>query len=599
MEKNSFITNENRSSSFCDPTSILQAAIKQIEIFTTDSTSLDIGENGQLVAKKSSGLEKAIELTRQFIGPLFFSQIRQDQAQKISHIKKELLHARDIIQSHLLLIEKLNNGDSSQKKIAHWALETITSYNTIISNHRSSVGGFERNQLLQDAELAEISLPYTVSLKYNSDPNAHLIHKAIQNVSEVLTIPKSPRDYLNVNPTHKKSLQVMIDSFHLKAIRKIQEVDQLHTLGEFVNLIKQAPVEIDEEKDSHLTVMRQKLEIAPGSTISLVGSFKKHMPDAKLMSIPILDTLHVSIESTQTGFPYPSQYVACAWGDPLVNINPIRPEQTPLFSALEDQKKQTIHGLLYDHNVLNKSKQLFKMNKDTFDKNATVFIQLHRDLYQSIVKASMNPPEDTENIINQFYEMVSNSSSSFDLLTLVQQQILDMTIHGPSKALQEAWLNGVTQLRIGSPNEKIQIAKDILNAEREKLQATLNPDNDPTNAFIHLMGNILGPAFQDITLLYMSEKIGYEPPELTEFQQKIQISAFHQLIQFLNLLNNYSSDISEEEMKSLLEKMMKDLINLFNLNSFNANDHSIAITQEVNDYLQSRFVVNQPEHTSE
>ena len=132
-------------------------------------------ENGSLIAMKSKPLERVISLARHFIVPIFSDQARQEREKKLSQIKQEILRARDIIQSHSSLIDKLKNGGPNQQKLAESALNAIKRYNAVVERDYSTwttkydFYNFERNQILSDEEIkvSRLSCPMPFLLNLN------------------------------------------------------------------------------------------------------------------------------------------------------------------------------------------------------------------------------------------------------------------------------------------------------------------------------------------------------------------------------------------------------------------------------------------------
>jgi hypothetical protein len=576
---------KQKSIHVCDPASVLQAAIEQINIFTQDAASLDIADNGRLVALNTKGLEKVICLARAFIGPILSEHIRQKQEVKLNQIKKELLQARDVIQSHFQLIERFKAGNPHQRTLAFLALEAIKRYNAIVDN-ASSVQpkahsyNYERQKLLLDSEIKgqQIRLPHAVSVRYDSHPNHFAAQNRIQQLSHSFCKIKS----IPIASTHKKNTQVMIDAFRMKSIRKIQQdLDQKDSLGEILNLIKQTPIEIDEVSLAPFIKMCQSITIMPGSTLVLTAIFEKPSSEARLMSIPILKELYFKHESTQTGYPYPSQYAACALCDLFIDANPLRSEKVPIFSQIEQRKKKLAQDLLFDTACRAKAKHLYRLNKQSINANIQAFIRAHRNLMQALMQAAARPVLNA--VLDDFYEYVASNPYSFDTLSGIQQQILEMAIIYPAKRLQEQWLNGYPPLREGTDVSKLKVAGQILKRERKEALAALEL-MPPLKSFISIMADILGQAGQAVTLQYMSEKIGFAPVKLSRFEQSIQMYAFKQLLSFLDEMQEGAIEPTWQS----IEKKMQDDCTFFTLE----DNLAANVSQELKIYFESRF--NEP-----
>lgn len=585
-----------------NPTSILQAALEQIEVFTKlGAGNLDVQDDGKIVATTASGLDKIKGLVRSLVGPVFSAKLRQEQERKINQIKQQLLNARDIIQSHSLLIEKFREGDPTEQKWAQWAFESIKSYNAIVSQSQNEEKqsskydsfNYERSQLLLDEEIKgkEIRLPHAVSIKFDSNPNNHPAQKTFKEISQGLQVGAEAKTCSAISPTPKKMDQVMLDAFRMKGIRKIQHHwESQQSIAEIMTLVQKTPISVHEESDSGLISMRQILEIIPGSILILTGAFKKQSVNSKLMSFPILEDFHLSLQFTQTGFPYPSQHTAWALSDSLVDARPMRSEHAPLFSAVEVKKKKIAQDLLYDPVQMTRAKQIHMTAKKCGDTDPSTLLHLHRGLHESLIKESGRAVDiDTGTILDNFYSFVETALSCFDILAQVQQKIVDLFFDFPFRKIQEEWLNGNPQLREGSYPDKLRVAADILNEERTKALRNLELEENPVNKFIHLMGQVLGLAGQSIILQFMSEKIGFAPPMLSDFEQKMQTCAFQHLLTFMDQLELGVKDQTEEEAQQQFEANIKKDMEIFSSTSIDAFGLAADLTQELEVYFNSRF----------
>ncbi len=600
-----------------DPASILRAAVEQIDVFTKlDVVSLGVKENGRLVPIQVHGLERIVGLARNFIGPIFFGQERQKQEKKLGRMKRELLRARDTIQSHSLLIEKLREGDSTQQNLAHSVLEAINRYNKIVVRNSRRPDwtsnydfyNYERSRLLSDEEIKgkEIRLPHQVSIKLESHPNSSKAQATIKKLSETLVSGVSCGKSLSVASVHKKGMQVMVDAFQMKAIRKIQEYLQAFSMCEILQLVKETSIVIHEEPGLGSVSMRQIIEISPGSFILLSGSFKKIGSDSKLMGFPIMEEFHSSLQSTQTGFPYPSQYAAWALANQLIDADPLRMEQVPLFARLEKRKKNIAQGLLFNHGLISKAKSHFKQTEEVFNLNAEKMIGLHRELFEMIIRhaRSVSMNESTA-LLNNFYDFISASNpegpSSFERLVGTQLQIIHLAITRPHKKLQEEWLNGYLPLREGSYQLKLQAAAQILQDERECALASIenlpnvHSQRSPIHPFIRMMVRVIGEASQSIILQYMSEKMGFTPPMLNDFEQKMQACAFQQLLTFLDELEGKRQpelkglNNADERKKHLEVKFRADIAIFESEGVDSLSGLASELTHELEVYFNSRF----------
>lgn len=590
---------------FENPAEALQAAIEKLEVFTQpEAGGLALQEDGSLIAVQGNALERVMGVARHFIAPLFSDQARQEREKKLSQIKQEILRARDILQSHSSLIDKLKDGEPSQQKLAQSALDAIQRYNAVVERDYSSwttkydFYNFERNQILLDEEIKgqPIELPHAVSIRYESHTNHHPAQKSLKELSKAFLGKSDATSRVQICPTHKKSEQFMLDTFRMKAVRMIQShLSNHHSMAEILNLVKQTPIEMEDEgATTGLIIMRQVLEETPGTKIILTGSFKRFSTDSKFMHMPMFDNFHLESHIAHAGFPYPSQHTGWALSESLVEAFPLRGEQVPLFQQVDQKRKRLAKALLFDQAFIQKSRLLSKLKREAFDQNRQAFLTLHQALQESILKACGKDSQEAIKILSTFYETVAAAPSAFDKLNHVQQKLNDLLIKEPAKLLEEEWLEAKgSLLRKGNHQEKLQQAGQLLQKHREELLAALDPSR-PLDAYIHLMGNILGESSQSAILQYFSEKIGFAPPMLNEFEQKIQACAFHQLIAFLDEFNENQFHTLETAKEKMIQLFHAE-IHLFNVETIDdLNQLSAQIVQELEVYFPSRFYQRYP-----
>ena len=404
-----------------DPKVILRKAIEALEMFTqTETSRLGVGEDGSLVASKESRLERVIALARCYIAPLFSDQLRKERQEKLGALKKAILDARDIVQSHSALIERFKKGDETQRTLAELALRAIDRYNAIVGQEslpsiKLDIYNYERQQLLRDQAIRgqQIELPVTY-IKYDSHSDSdrpHPAHQTLRELSQVLCIGAEKKKHSFISPTHKKNMQFMIDTFHMKAIRMIEQ-HLKKSVAEIVPLVKQGKLEIDEESNADQINMQQLIEVDAGSLIFVTGCFKRNMSHSKFMAMPILDSFRLSFQLTHTGFPYPSQHTGWALVDQWIEASPLRPDQTPLFQCINQRKKRLAHRLLFDHSFIQKARHHFKIKRDVFDQNRDIFLPLHRKLHQMLQKEAGK--EEVAPLLDAFYREAMHVSSPFD-----------------------------------------------------------------------------------------------------------------------------------------------------------------------------------------
>lgn len=579
---------------FQDPKIILQTAIEEIDVFTRlEASRLELGENGRLIAEEKSCLRKIVDLAYYYIGPFFSNQLRKEREKRLFELKKAILRARDVIQSHSALIEKFKEGDEAQRKLAESALLTIQRYNAIVAqdtskNFKSKTYHYERRQLLLDQEIRgrKIECPRVVSVKYESHPDCcYPAHKMLKELSQALSMGATSKDNQSISSTHKKNIPFMIDTFQMKAIRMI-ETHLQKPIAEIVPLVKQTLPEIDENSAADFIRMQQLIEAESGLVILVTGCFKRNESHSKFLTMPILDSFRLSFQLTHTGFPYPSQHTGWALADQWVEASPLWIDQTPSFQQINQRKKSLAHRLLFDWAFIQKIRQHFKIKRDIFDQNRHIFLPLHYQIQQALHQGVAS--EEAKQLLHLFYKEVECAPSVFDVLVQTQQQILDIFIKQPIQALEEKWLEAASPLRTGSCYEKFQAACLMFERYRQQVREQFDL-TDICQTYVLQQGILLNKAFQYIALQYQSEKMGFPPPFLNVFERKLQACAFQQLAAFLN---EYEQDLDVLDpiqiKKNLLSGYNKDL-EILQTKTGDENAAPFAIVKELEHYFNSRF----------
>lgn len=593
------MTSDKKEKNSYNPVAILQVAIEELDVFThPEATLIELGEDGRIKASQETSLEKMIGLARRYVAPLFSQKARQRQKEKIEQLKWAVLRVLDIIESHSPLFEKLKQGGSeSEKELVRTGLEVIKRYNSLLlkdevetSLKKRQFASYERAVLLADKEIKgrKIELPYQASILYESDPEKQLSTK----LRNVLSQTQRVGSIKIVAPTQKATHQFMVDTFRLKGRRLAEaHLSHLSFLEEIFELIRSTPVQILEDIQSQLIQMEQLLEIGPGSWILLTGCFKKNQNiDQKFMAMPVLDSFGLSSQLTHSGFPYPSQHLGWSLGEDWIVANPLRSEQTPLFSRIDRQKKELGQQLLNDPMFSRNASLLARKKGQVFNQHRSIFIPLHRQLQECLRDGfGLEPSESDQIVLDAFYEVVNLSISPFDFLVSTQEKIIDVFIKKPLQSLQEEWLSPKkTLLRTGTPQERLKVVSDKLDHHLQMACEQFN-SSDPQEAFILLQGTLLGSAFQGIVLQHLSEKIKFPPRMLGDFERRLQICAFEELLLFIEESKIDIDTLHEDDLKKRLEeewlKKIQFLVGVEN----DEDSFSCRLANELECYFNSRF----------
>lgn len=583
---------------FQDPKILFQTAIQELEIFThPEASHLEVNSEGHIVASKETSLEKAMRLASSFIAPIFSLNARQHQQKQMHRLKQAVLHALDTIQTLSPLFEKFKQGNESEKKLLQSAMDVISRYNQMLDEKKSDdlrkklLSNPVRNALLCDKEIKnkKIEIPHVASVLYDSDSEKKLSVKML----EILRQTQRVGVLKKITTIHKENSQFMVDTFRLKARRLAQtHLHQLSFLDEVYRLIQSVPVETYEDSISHIIHMQQMLEIGPGSWIVIRGAFKKNQNalNPTFMTMPILDSFGLSSQVFHSGFPYPSQHVGWTLGESWVAANPLRSDQVPLFFALDQQKKELAKKILFDPDFSHYSREIAKQKEHVFNAHASDFISLHRTLQEELRCArGLTTTEREKKIFDDFYDLSRKAPSCFRFFSSVQQKIIDLFIKEPLQSLQEEWLSPKkTALRFGDVRNRLEAASEKLEQQICLCSEKLQPHH-PEEAFIALQGTLMGETFKKILLQHQSEKIKFAPPMLDDFERRLQICAFEELLTFFNEFEQFQKKCSPQEIRDSLEKEWVKKIQIVNGKGLEESWLSSQITNELECYFNTRY----------
>ena len=614
------------------------------------SSRLTVGINGRLVAAQESPWKRVMGLARDYIAPFFSNKIKETQAKRLNEIKKAILQARDIVKSHAALIEKFKEGDEAQQHLAAYAISTIRLYNSVVAPTPSPeidffrnslcwkklnvferifckilrayahirsknltrkapktsilankwslerslttnrrVYNYDRHRLLSDHEIRgqPIELPRPVSVKYDSHRDSHPAQKMLKQLSQTLVNGATRKSNADICSTHKKTTQFMRDTFHMKAIRLIQSHLPRHSLvTDILPLVKKTPIEMDEESRPTETVMRQLLEVGPGFHILVTGCFNRLLSDSKFMSMPILDSFRISFQLTHTGFPYPSQHTGWALSDHWINAHPLRPDQVPLFQQVDERRKRLTHHLLFDQQTAQHACRQARAKREVFDLHRDLFLPLHHRCQLALKQGMLHEIDTVDPVLEAFYQEAAQAPSAFDLIVQTQEQISALFIQQPFQSLEEEWLGtAFTPLRTRSPQEKFQTACLRLEQRRSQAQGQVQAIG-PCRAYILQQGYLLGKAFQPIGLQYESEKMGFSPPLLSDFERKLQAVAFQQLLTFVT---HVESGLDVGSLDKIKQELLRDWSRDVDLLSMATIEEDRLLPSKIVDELEMYF----------
>lgn len=537
----------------------LHKAVRELSVFTQpDVTRLEIGTDGELNAARENRLKHMISLARLYVAPLASAQMKQNKDAELQRLKEALVKARDTIVEYTATIEQLQSGSDAERKFAAYALSVIERYNAIVRRNSPEKNqyDYQRQHLLHDPEIQghEIPLFRFVSVKLDSGLEKHPAQKILKQLRDSSGVKSEPSLRIPITSEQINIDRLMKDSFIVKVLRILGEHSKQQNAAEIRALISQNPINYDNSSVPGVTKISQFLEFGPGIRILLTGSFKQCNQTADSKLITRLAWQGLQLKIPHTGFPYSSQHTGWTLGRHWVDADPGDCSQTPFYKEIEQKRRKS--ALLHDEDqvFIIKTCDFARLKRIVFDSNRELFIPLHRRLQEAIQVGMQREISDKEKIVmDQYYDKVFKAPSAFDMLHRDQENLLSLFIEQPFSALNTALKNNAFSFSATTPQERHQKVFDLLENERKQAILKLDPQQ-VEDAFVLMQGELLGKAYQPVGLQYLSKKIGFTPPLLNDFEKKLQISAFSQLLTFID---HSTVDLKAENS----EKIKEDLLN--------------------------------------
>lgn len=272
----------------------LKTAIEELNVFTASEPShLSLGENGRLVAVKSSLLRRIFGFARPLFGFSLSDQEHREQEMRIKQLKERIFRLREIIQTNFHLIESFQKGTESQRKFAAFALKTIERYNDIVVGqshskiNKLSLFSKEHRRLFLDKEIkGHPIVSHQVKVGFNFPSSINPVQKMLKGLNE----PLSPRESFSngTSPIYKKTHQFIIDVFKVKARPMIQNKFSSHHRSS--EDLVEGEIEMKEEKETNCVRIEQQIkDLASGSVFVLMASFQlPNRLESQFMPIPTL-----------------------------------------------------------------------------------------------------------------------------------------------------------------------------------------------------------------------------------------------------------------------------------------------------------------------
>ncbi len=560
-----------------------EEAIKNIELFTAQNQSsstlqverLELTSSGAIIPHKLSNIE--------LIFRLFFSffSYSQEHKQRKLKVEQKILESITYLKSHWKVIEKLKEGNEDERNLAQLAAKAINRYNSLIKKVRTPPLSlidrvfktlYETSALAVGEDLkTEIDVPkdYSIYLRTSKkegvDVTMHKIASFLQEHGMLSSVPTAQE----------------IDFFYMKTITLANRSDlPLDLRKQVIGLMRETPItslienrnEI-ESPDSHTSFISLKQTLAPfpGEQITIEGSFKRDALSS-VASVPLPETFHVTTQAVQTGYPHPSQHMGWALSKALIPEMPIRKTLLPLFFPLFDEMQALAKKLLPEGSLNRTAKHLLLLKKEAFLDHQATFLALHRHLNHALVERSpyISTIKTTEAIENYFAGL-SDSPAPYERLSKGYDHLNQIFIDIPYKTILKKWEEDESVFS-GEPKERLHTIHSLYDKEINKAEGLLRRELIKSSTKVEkqaiiwaqLLGPHLGYAGKAIVLQYLSEKIGYPPPLMNDFESLIQTSAYRQLIAFIQGIEEaHKQTISVETIAAQMEKALKQEIRSF------------------------------------
>lgn len=375
-----------------ESTKELQKAIEILEKFSRDR------ENSSTF----SLLKKTISFAKQLFSPTHLDE------------QKSIHQAMDIIKKNTSFIQSLAKGTPQQKEWVSAAYSIIHRFNQLGTFFKKPPLSWRRwmGHLPIDIpnDLAEIKKETSYKFHHlDEDKDRFSLPSLIEKKSS--TVSEDP-----IAPSTQE-----IDAFRMKAITLLKHHEVRFTsIAEQLKIIREVPILLIDpppyaKSISHsIITMQQTLSPLPGETIELKGAFKRHHSQ----SIPIPESFHLASRSAQTGFPHPSQYTGWSLCPQIVSED------------LWVHKMQKMAKQLMPEGSLNKkAKHLLTAKHQTFNTHSQLFLNLHHQLNQRILKKAQFPENPT---LDTFYAILKTEKNVYDVLSRTHEIIVSKVWDSPT-----------------------------------------------------------------------------------------------------------------------------------------------------------------------
>lgn len=576
----------NKPTTQQDPTLLLQAAVDTLEKFATGNEQSAVPHvhhfdviDGNLKTYNRSLLNKM----RTFIGAVLSSDARKDIRQRKVRVQDKVLHSIDVVKSCYLLIEKFKQGNPKEQKLAESAVTAINRYNAIIGTTKKESSGWIKR-------LFRFLYEY-FGLTVDNALRAHTIDlplPAANSFNRKITQTFHSACYLPVPADVDVRLR---DAFIIKSAKLLEIEGFSNNTGEALKIARQAPITASTDKTTKAATLLQTWSPLPGIRINVSCSTSQ----GSLLP----QNCQISFQYVQTGFPHPSQHTGWALADQLIPPCPHRLDELKHLPELLKRKQMAAKALAPKGAMMARAISLLECKKQAFHHNTIELINRHRDLAMAILSASGEASSATETTVASFFDSLKHVEKPWEHLAEAHHAMADHFITRPHDSLQHTWLERTNPGLINNdPQVSYQTALEILDRQASKKLRPLTEIPRTTREYIICMGNIIKDAAHRITLQHLSEMMGFAPPMLSTFEQKLQTATYKQAEDFLSDLELVPSpEAAADRMRKLLDADC----GIFAAESFDALEEitvegmkevasAAKIVNELEGYFNTRFL---------
>ena len=557
-----------------------QAAIDKLDAFTSKNLS------------GNTSHEKTKDLMTKFLKPKITDR-KKDKKKENNEERTELLRVIHILNSHLLLIDKLNKRTGREQKLVTSALASIERFNAVIEKAAIAplslsqrianfLSGDVKNSILRNLPLIRIPEPGTKKIgaeKHLKKPSLRPLSPYVSNslakvapLSQTM-VPASPLPFPSIPYLSRQALEL----FYMKVI-SLTESQGLLSYAEARKAVKRAQLHCQIEEDPNYCLASCTLEPFPGQTIQVTGLFKKD-PHSHEFTLPESKSFELTYASHQSGFPHPLQHAGWALVD-LLPPYPLAFDTLPFFHLLHLRKQQIAKKMQVEDELIKKAKNLIDLKRKAFDENKTEILTLHQQISELLAGKPCSE-------IDNFFERIKSIHQPYDYLAETYTLMQDLFIQQPYHKLQNFWLESQIEQQASHPVDydfyqqflEKEIHKTALELQSQE-QSSLSELEKSSLKYLLKLGPLLAISSLNILLQHFSEIVIFDPPALSSNEKTLLTLAVHQMEVFLNELESpFLPDSYHKKLPHLLEKEIEIL----------RTSASHPIVEELNAYFKKRF----------